>query len=71
MKWSNHLCCYCGCHTPLFPLQSRVGAELLLDPTHDEAFRENGNCLLSLMPTQNKVFLEILSPYSEVATRLS
>lgn len=36
-------------------MQSRIGGQLLLDPTVDESYREDGGCLLALMPTQNKV----------------
>ena len=36
-------------------LQSRVDDSLLLDPTADEAFREEAGLLLALMPTSNEV----------------
>ena len=36
-------------------VQSRVGRQLLLDPTTDEAFREDGSLQLALMPTSNLV----------------
>jgi exosome complex component MTR3 len=39
------------------PLQSRVDGSLLLDPTADEAFREEAGLLLALMPTSNEVGL--------------
>jgi len=35
--------------------QSRVDGALLLDPTSDEVFREEGGLLLALMPTCNEV----------------
>ncbi|KAK9805799.1 hypothetical protein WJX73_000745 [Symbiochloris irregularis] len=34
---------------------SRVGDQLLLDPTTDEAHREGGNLMLAMMPTANLV----------------
>lgn len=45
---------------PMFDLVSaccisRVKGQLLLDPTLDEAFRQDGSCLLALMPSQKKV----------------
>lgn len=36
-------------------LQSRVGGQLLLDPTSDEAHREAGSLMLAMMPTPNLV----------------
>ena len=36
-------------------LQSRVNKQLLLDPTEDEAYREDGSLMLAMMPTNNLV----------------
>ena len=36
-------------------LQSRVDAQLLLDPSAEESSREDGSLLLALMPTRNMV----------------
>lgn len=36
-------------------LQSRVGGQLLLDPTSDETYREDGMVLMAMMPTANLV----------------
>lgn len=35
--------------------QSRVDGHLLLDPTIDEAYREDGSALLAMMPSANAV----------------
>lgn len=35
--------------------QSRVGGQLLLDPTADESYHEDGAVLLAMMPTANLV----------------
>lgn len=47
---------------PLFPqtcivgtLQSRVKGQLLLDPTSDESYHEDGTVLMAMMPTANLV----------------
>lgn len=45
---------------PMFDLVSacsisRVGGQLLLDPNLDEVYREDGSCLLAMMPFQKKV----------------
>ncbi len=42
-------------------LQSRVDGHLLLDPTIDEAYREDGSALVAMMPSANAVSL-IKSP---------
>lgn len=36
-------------------LQSRVGGQLLLDPTSDESYHEDGTVLMAMMPTANLV----------------
>ena len=41
----------CNCLT----LQSRVGGELLLDPTADESYHEDGGVLMAMMPNANLV----------------
>ena len=47
-------------------MQSRVGGELLLDPTSDESYHEDGAVLMAMMPTANTVtiasVLMFLSP---------
>lgn len=45
----------CPCPARLPPLQSRMEGRLLLDPTADESYREEGGLLLALMPTANEV----------------
>ena len=37
------------------PLQSRVGGHLLLDPTSDETYHEDGMILMAMMPSANLV----------------
>ena len=51
-------------------MQSRVGGQLLLDPTLDEGYRENGSCLLAMMPQQNKVGQDASSLYKDWSSRL-
>ncbi len=36
-------------------MQSRVGGQLLLDPTADESYHEDGAVLMAMMPTANLV----------------
>ena len=38
-------------------LQSRVDGQLLLDPTNEEASREDGSLVLALLPSRNMVRL--------------
>lgn len=40
-------------------MQSRVEGHLLLDPTEDEAYREDGGLLLAYMPQANLVCLVV------------
>ena len=42
---SNHACAACA--------QSRVGGQLLLDPSAGEARRHDGSALLAMMPARN------------------
>ena len=42
-------------------MQSRVDGQLLLDPSTEEASREDGSLVLALMPSRNMVSLQSFS----------
>lgn len=49
-------------------LQSRVDGHLILDPTMDEAYREDGSALLAMMPSANAVsFRHLCTPITSFA----
>lgn len=67
-----HVCCQqCAC-CAFYPcsqytaiLQSRVGGELLLDPTTEESYHEDGAVLMAMMPNANLVSYNATSQCSK------